>query len=238
MSLPAAQTVLPVVERQHDDGVRSRLPVVGLLDGSSERGAYAEHAEVRARDDLGAHGFGRVPEREVDRGRGAPEHAVEHVGLVAQILVEGMRHQIAAAPAVADKRPAPVQQDEPVGLADGQLSKERLVDQREDGGVRADAQADRQQSCEGKPSVLEEAPQAELDVASKACEHCAGLDGFRGESVAGGRINGVRCRTGFAPLPTRRPRSAQAQGATDWVGVRILEHDRSIGSNREPKQEH
>ena len=151
--------------------MRSRLLVVGFLEGSSERGADAEDAEVRAGDNLGAHGLGRVLEREVDGGWRPTEHPVEHLVLVAQILVEGIRHQIAAAPAVADERSAPVEQDEAIGLPHRQQSKERLIHQREDGGVRADPQTDRQQGGEREAPVPEKTAQAELDVASKVREH-------------------------------------------------------------------
>ena len=167
----AAETVLPVVERQHDDRMRAGLLVVGFLDGPSEQRTYAKHAEVRARDNLGADRFGRVLEREVDAGRRPPEHPVEHLVLVAQILVEGIRHQVVAAPAVADERPAPVQQDEPIGLPHRQQSKERLIHEREYGRVRADPQADRQQRGDREAFVPEKTAPAQPHVPPQVRQH-------------------------------------------------------------------
>ena len=53
-----SEAILPVVVRDHDDGVRSRLQVVGVCDEPSEKRADAEHRKVGAGDDLGADRLG------------------------------------------------------------------------------------------------------------------------------------------------------------------------------------
>ena len=97
-----------------------RLIVVGVVQDPAEERADAEDAEVRAGDDLGAQRLRAIAERDVHRGRRAREDAVEDVGLIAQIAIERVRHQVDAAPPLADERAAPVEQDEAIGLAHGQ----------------------------------------------------------------------------------------------------------------------
>ena len=57
-----------------------------------------------------------------------------------------MRKEVAASPSLADEGPIPAQEHEPLRLPDGERPQERLVHEREDGGIRADAQPDRHES--------------------------------------------------------------------------------------------
>ena len=50
----AAETVHPVVVREHDHGWAPRLKIVRDIEQPAQRRAHAEHGEVRARHDLGA----------------------------------------------------------------------------------------------------------------------------------------------------------------------------------------
>ena len=131
----------------------------------------AKHAEVRAGDYLRAHRFGPVVQREVDRGGRAPEHAVEHLGVVTQVAIEGIGHQVVAAPAFADEGAVPVEQDQPLRLPNRKQAKQRLIDEREDRGVGTDAQADGQHRSQGKALVSDKSADGESYFASNIHQH-------------------------------------------------------------------
>jgi hypothetical protein len=59
---------------------------------------------------------------------------------------------------------AVAEEDEMLGILDGQRAKQDGVEQGEDGGVGADAEGEGEQGDEGEAGALEEAAEAETDV--------------------------------------------------------------------------
>ena len=169
---PAAKVLLPVVVRQHDDRMRVRLAIIGLVQQPAELRTNAENREVGAGDDLGADRLSGVLEKQIHGRRGATEDAVEDVGLVVQILEERVRLQVAAAPPVADERALPVQEDELPGIPNREHAKQRLIDQGKDRRVRANAKTDRQQRRQRESAILPQRTKTQTDVAQRSWRSC------------------------------------------------------------------
>src|SRR5437660_11661277 len=88
---PATEMVPPVVVRQHHNRVRSRLAIIRLVDRSSEERANAENLEVRASHDLGVDRLDAPINAEGDRVRCTSEYAIEDIGLIAEVMIKGLR---------------------------------------------------------------------------------------------------------------------------------------------------
>ena len=104
---------------------------------------HAEHREVIAGHHFGLDALGLVVD--TDRGRHQPpaQHFGQRLGLLLEVLIERIRmHPRAHIAAVVTA--LLVQHHELVRGADGQLAQQNLVDQREDRGIGADAQGERQ----------------------------------------------------------------------------------------------
>jgi hypothetical protein len=89
----------------------------------------------------------------------------------------------------AGLRPGRLEIHEPVGTRDGQGPQQHLVEEGEDGCIRADAERQRDDCNGGDEGRLEESPQGELDV------HVGALDGNTRRGLPG-RPEGLRygCR--------------------------------------------
>src|SRR4029453_9787678 len=61
--------------------------------------------------------------------------------------------------------------NESVRIANRQQPKQRLIDQRKEGRVRSNAQANRQDGGERESAVVQERPKAELQLVSKVRQH-------------------------------------------------------------------
>ena len=73
------------------------------------------------------------------------EHAVENVGSLFELQADGVGQQTAAAVIRADRIAPPRELDKPLRLADRQRPDQYLVQQREDAGIRTDAECERNQ---------------------------------------------------------------------------------------------
>jgi hypothetical protein len=167
----AAHAVLPVFVRDDDHGVLADPQVVGVLDHAAQGGPDAEHAEIGSRDELRVQGLRRRVRRNVHARRRAREHPLEHRVFVLQVAEQGMRHQVAAAPARAQEVSFPAQQDELLRISHRQEAEEHLVGEREDGRVRPHAQCDREQGDGREAAVAQEAARGVSDVIGEGSEH-------------------------------------------------------------------
>ena len=105
---------------------------------------HAEHREVRARDQLALDPFRRAAEGHVERVSPPAEHAAKDLVVIAEIGVPRVGQLVAVPPAVAVLRALAGDDHELLGLPDRQQAKQHLVDEREYGRVRADAERDRE----------------------------------------------------------------------------------------------
>ena len=160
-----AESRAPVVVAQHGDRAAASLAIVVRCDDASHRGADAEHLEVRAGDELARHTLGLAVHADVHRDRTPGEQPGEDGGgpgavghcqadaregrgraaideVVAEIFVHRERQHVAARVA-AVVVPRAVEEDELLGVFHREAPQEHLVDEREDGGIGADAEGDR-----------------------------------------------------------------------------------------------
>src|SRR5262245_34101733 len=82
-----------------------------------------------------------------------------------------MRKEVAASPPAAHEEALVVHEHEPLRLADGQSAEERLVQEREDRGVRAHAEADGEDRHHREGAVAPEAPEGVSHVVAQPIEH-------------------------------------------------------------------
>ena len=71
------------------------------------------------------------------------EHAVENIGLLLELAADWVGQQTAAAVIRADRIAPPRELDKPLGLTDRQRPDQHLIEQREDAGIRTDAECER-----------------------------------------------------------------------------------------------
>ena len=197
------------------------LIVFPRIEHPAGGGPDAEHAEVIARDHFAVDPLGRV----VDRDRRLEEPPADRLGqrlrLLLNVLVEriGVHPRPHVAPHVAALL---VEHDQLLGVRDGKLAQQDLVDQREDRRIRADAQGQRQDGDRGEEGAAAKAAHGQAEIGQRA-HWC--FDGFRlakvgrlihlpaqplqanGWSIAGlGSVNqrgpsGVTCRQSSRRIP-------------------------------------
>ena len=160
----APEASRPVAVAEDGDGVRPRRRVVRLREQAPEVRPRAEDVEEIARDELACHALRPPLPRDGRRDRRAREHAAEHFVAVAEVLI----HRIRERPVVhrpAAERARVVELDELLGVFHGQASQEDLIQQREDGGVRADAERQRADDDGREPGRPGQGPNGVADVA-------------------------------------------------------------------------
>ena len=153
---------LALGERVAEDGhlLTPQLALV-LREQSAARGVRPQDAEERWRHLHRGYAFGArafadsKPAELIERLR------FEHRGQ--RQAVEVVRHRRPRA-FDAGAREAVVHRHEPIGLGVWQRPKEDRLDDREDGGVGADAQRQRQEGGEGEGPVLPEEPAREYEI--------------------------------------------------------------------------
>ena len=121
----------------------ARRPVIVRRQRAADVRLRAEGLEVVAGDELGAHAL-RLAVRHQRQRCGEPrEHAAENSVLIAKIAI----HRIGERPIVeraSPECPRAVEQDETLGVLHGQKPQQHLVGQREDRGVRANPERERE----------------------------------------------------------------------------------------------
>src|SRR5262245_53776794 len=101
----------------------------------------------------------------------AAEHTVKDLILRAQIPVKWGWKKIPAPPAAPDECPTPTQQNQLLRVLHGKQPKENLIDQREDGRVRADPQTDRKECDDCETSIPHQCAQPVSNVVHQIADH-------------------------------------------------------------------
>ena len=155
----AAERAVPeLVPEQHHRSDAGPLVVVG--EAPAEDGPDAEDVEELPGDDAGLHPhrFAAAEEREVHRV--LLDDAAKAGGLGA-IVSDFQRREAGVEVRLPDVLP---QMDDPVAARIGQGTQEHAVDDAEDGGVRSDAEREREQDDRGEAGALAQSTGAVADV--------------------------------------------------------------------------
>ena len=193
----AAEAIAPVRVAEHRDRAVAALAIVVGADDAPDGRADAEHLEERARHELARHALGLALDADVHGEAPAGEEAGEDLRrrrrvrhrpararqprgrvdeAVPEVFVHRERQHVAARiAAVVVARAA--EQHELLGLSHGDRAQQHFVDQREDGGVRADAQGDRQQRDRREKRGAAEAADGVSQIARKVLHRACALDG-------------------------------------------------------------
>ena len=154
----------PVVVAEYDN----RMALVDLIvllraEHASDGRLHPEHREVVARHHLGVEPFGLVVDADRHFRQPAAQHLAQRFGLLLELLIHRIRmHPLSHVAAVV--RALLVEHDELIRSSDRQLAQDHLIDQREDGRVRADTQRQRQDRDDGEQRAPEQAADSEADV--------------------------------------------------------------------------
>ncbi len=138
-------------------------------EDASEGGDNAESGKVGAGNQFHRHTFGLLAEGKA-RGIGK---AAEHVGEDLVVLAEIAEHRMGdgvASPVAAVVAPFHGEQDELLGILDGEETEENLVEEGEDGGVGADAESQGEDGYGGEAGSAGEHAEGVLEVAKDDVE--------------------------------------------------------------------
>ncbi len=155
----------PIGVAENDGGIPARR-VIGRNQKAPEGGPDAQYFEEVAGDHFrrGAHGFiaGGESSREAD----ARHQTVENTVLVAERLVHRVREDAEVVVTAAGTEVVIVgfKQDQRTGVLDWQRTHDHLIQEREDGGVRADSERQGQDGKEGEPGRAPEGPQGKSKI--------------------------------------------------------------------------
>ena len=179
------------------------------------RGLEAEQVEEVARHDEAVDELGRVVGIEAGADAAPRRQSIERVSAVAQ---RG-EHRVGEHAADA----AAVDVDEAIPVGDGQMLKQRRVDEAEDRGVRADAEGECQDGGEGKARLLAQHARGVARVQPEIGDQESPLgpwcDGRREPRLAQGR-HIARERVGFEQFVNRQ---AKRHVVALAVGAQLVE---------------
>jgi hypothetical protein len=122
------------------------MPLIDLIvllrvENSSNRRLHSEHRKIVAGNHLGQDAFRLVVDADGGTDQSAAQHLGERLGALLKVLVHGIRmhpctHVAAVVCALL------IEHHQPLGLPDGQLPQQDLVEQRENGRIGADAEGE------------------------------------------------------------------------------------------------
>src|SRR6185503_19330514 len=112
-------------------------------DNAAQPRVDAESGEVAAGHQFTGDPFRLPADADVQAVAEEAEHRAEHLVVVAQFGEPRVRQLIPFAPAVAVLKSLAGDEDELAGSLDREQPQQQLIDERENGGVRADAEGDR-----------------------------------------------------------------------------------------------
>jgi len=125
----APELRLPEAVGEHDDLACTGCTLIVGFEDAAERGPYAEDREITAGHELGGGGPRIAAGREVDgTDLGAADDAVEDTSLMLDVPAERVRHEIEGTKAAGHMFAFPVDEDQVLGVADGERVKDQLVD--------------------------------------------------------------------------------------------------------------
>ncbi len=157
----------PEVVTDNGDGMRTRRSIVVLREETSGPRSHAEHFEKVSADQFAAHAFVLIGVTDVHLRAAARDDAGEDVAAIAQVLVHRVRER--ALDAWSFFRIVRGEHDELIGIVDRQALQQHLVGDREDRGVRADAECEREHDDGGEAWVLGEQPNGVANVLDNLC---------------------------------------------------------------------
>ena len=164
------EPVHPELPRDHDDGH-------AILFALEKRAAcdrrHAQDVEIVVRDDRGADTLRLIAEARHRHHQSAVGGERDRALLGAPQVLE-LRHRCGQPLLTAIGRLAP-EPDQRVGVRVGQRAHEQVVDQREDGRVRADAERQREHRHRREAGILEQHPAGVARVLSEGVHHANGL---------------------------------------------------------------
>jgi hypothetical protein len=164
----AAEPRAPEPVRQDRKTIGLRLGVV-FSEGAAEEGLPPQRREEGGRDGEAAQLLGQPVLREVEHAAGEERRVLDRRRLSLAIEVVGNRH---ARLRQAHQRVPVPDEHEPFGLGIRQRLEQQLVEEAENGGVRADAERERQHRDEREDRVLAEAPERVTDVLHECLDGC------------------------------------------------------------------
>jgi hypothetical protein len=153
-----AEAAFPEAEGQHDDARTGAAGVFAVLEAAADERARAEDVEHVGGRLTGTDALGLARAGEVRLAR-APGRDTAQAARRAVVPHLGRRHPrlVPAAPAAPDHHA-------PVRLAPRKRRQQRGADHAEDGGGRAEAEAEREDGDEGEARLPRERAQAVTDV--------------------------------------------------------------------------
>ena len=139
----AGEAPLPEPMAQYRHRVRARRPIVIVGEPAAERRLHAQDGKRVARDELRLDALGLATIGERRRRRRARHQAAEGVVAIAKIPIHRMREGTLVRRPAAEGAGA-VELHQLARILDRQQPQQHLIHQREDGGVGADPQRQRQ----------------------------------------------------------------------------------------------
>ncbi len=141
---------LPEIVADDRHRMSARRHIVGRGEQPAACGADAEEVEEVARDDEAADELGGVAGIEAGGDAAPPGESLEHLAVIAQRRVEGVREHVADV--------AAVHVGEPFGVRDREPLQQRGIDEAEHRGVGADAQREGEHRRRGEAGLLTQHP--------------------------------------------------------------------------------
>ncbi len=165
-----------------------RMPAGDLIvfgsEDASHSGNNAESGEVGAGDEFDGNAFRLLAEGKA-RGSGkAAEHIGEDFVVITKITEHGMGDGVAT-PVAAVVAAAHGEQDELLGIFHGEKAQQDLVEEREDGGVCANAESECEDSYGSKTGSADKHAEGVLEVAKDGVEPAG--EGQAADRGTGGR---------------------------------------------------
>jgi len=135
----AGEARLPVAVAQHRHRMAAGNAIVVRGKRAPQRRTHPQHREIRSRDQLAAGQFGRSVEPQAELVWEPAEHAGEHRVIRFEIPIHRVRERVWA-PVAAVVHALHVEQHQLLRILDRHQPQQHLIQQREDGGVRANPQ--------------------------------------------------------------------------------------------------
>jgi hypothetical protein len=157
----------PVVVAEY----HNRMALVDLIvllgaEHAPDGRLHPEQREVVARHHFGVEQFGLVVDADRHFRQPAAQYFAQGLGLPLELLIHRIRmHPLSHVAAVV--RALLVEHDELIRSSDRKLAQDHLIDQREDGRVRANTQRQRQDRDDGEQGASEQASDSEADVVER-----------------------------------------------------------------------
>ena len=163
---PARKAGLPQLAADDDDRMPARSHIVGGREEPSAIGGEAEDVEEVAGDEIADRAIGAVADVQAGGEAGPRRHALEGSSAVAKRGV----HRIGEDTAVL----LPLHVDQPIAIGHWEPLQECGVDDAEDGGVGADAEAERQDGREREAWPLPQHAGGVAQVLAEVGEQASG----------------------------------------------------------------